>query len=61
LSEDLHLLLYDFFTFFNVREHQTATGFVLYLTKRVLNQLELDISVESQLEIGKNVSIKKEQ
>ena len=49
------------FTGFNGREHQKATGFGLYLTKRVLNQLELAISVESQLEVGTTVSITKVQ
>ncbi|HEM5030938.1 TPA: sensor histidine kinase [Streptococcus suis] len=61
LSEDLPRLFDEGFTGFNGREHQKATGFGLYLTKRVLNQLELAISVESQLEVGTSVSITKVQ
>ncbi|WP_421433987.1 sensor histidine kinase [Streptococcus suis] len=61
LAEDLPRLFDEGFTGFNGREHQKATGFGLYLTKRVLNQLELAISVESQLEIGTTVSITKVQ
>ncbi|HFI0214035.1 TPA: sensor histidine kinase [Streptococcus suis] len=61
LAEDLPRLFDEGFTGFNGREHQKATGFGLYLTKRVLNQLELAISVESQLEVGTTVSITKVQ
>jgi len=61
LAEDLSRLFDEGFTGFNGREHQKATGFGLYLTKRVLNQLELAISVESQLEVGTTVSITKVQ
>ncbi|HHW4948955.1 TPA: sensor histidine kinase [Streptococcus suis] len=61
LAEDIPRLFDEGFTGFNGREHQKATGFGLYLTKRVLNQLELAISVESQLEIGTTVSITKVQ
>ncbi|HFR3976895.1 TPA: sensor histidine kinase [Streptococcus suis] len=61
LAEDIPRLFDEGFTGFNGREHQKATGFGLYLTKRVLNQLELAISVESQLEVGTTVSITKVQ
>lgn len=61
LTEDLPRLFDEGFTGFNGREHQKATGFGLYLTKRVLNQLELAISVESQLEAGTTVSLTKVQ
>ena len=61
LAEDIPRLFDEGFTGFNGREHQKATGFGLYLTKRVLNQLELAISVESQLEVGTIVSITKVQ
>ncbi|HEM4926608.1 TPA: sensor histidine kinase [Streptococcus suis] len=58
LAEDIPRLFDEGFTGFNGREHQKATGFGLYLTKRVLNQLELAISVESQLEVGTIVTIR---
>ncbi|HFU4517951.1 TPA: sensor histidine kinase [Streptococcus suis] len=58
LAEDLPRLFDEGFTGFNGREHQKATGFGLYLTKRVLNQLELAITVESQLEAGTIVTIR---
>ncbi|MEI4328726.1 sensor histidine kinase [Streptococcus suis] len=61
LAEDIPRLFDEGFTGFNGREHQKATGFGLYLTKRVLNQLELAISVESQLEVGTTVSLTKVQ
>lgn len=61
LAEDIPRLFDEGFTGFNGREHQKATGFGLYLTKRVLNQLELAISVESQLEVGTSVTITKVQ
>lgn len=61
LAEDIPRLFDEGFTGFNGREHQKATGFGLYLTKRVLNQLELAISVESQLEVGTSVTITKAQ
>ncbi|MEK0400447.1 sensor histidine kinase [Streptococcus suis] len=61
LAEDIPRLFDEGFTGFNGREHQKATGFGLYLTKRVLNQLELAIYVESQLEVGTTVSITKVQ
>lgn len=61
LAEDIPRLFDEGFTGFNGREHQKATGFGLYLTKRVLNQLELAIFVESQLEAGTTVSITKVQ
>ncbi len=61
LAEDIPRLFDEGFTGFNGREHQKATGFGLYLTKRVLNQLDLDIQVSSQIEIGTQVSIRKVQ
>lgn len=61
LAEDIPRLFDEGFTGFNGREHQKATGFGLYLTKRVLEQLELAISVESQLEVGTTVRITKVQ
>ncbi|MFM0788707.1 sensor histidine kinase [Streptococcus suis] len=61
LAEDIPRLFDEGFTGFNGREHQKATGFGLYLTKRVLNQLELAIFVDSQLEVGTSVTITKVQ
>lgn len=57
LAEDIPRLFDEGFTGFNGREHQKATGFGLYLTKRVLNQLELAISVESRVDVGTTVTI----
>lgn len=57
LPEDIPRLFDEGFTGYNGREHQKATGFGLYLTKRVLNQLELDIEVDSQVEVGTSVRI----
>lgn len=59
LTEDLPRLFDEGFTGYNGREHQKATGFGLYLTKRILTQLELDINISSQVEKGTCVSIKK--
>lgn len=59
LAEDIPRLFDEGFTGYNGREHQKATGFGLYLAKRVLNQLELTIQVESQIEIGTQVTIEK--
>ncbi|HEL1752004.1 TPA: sensor histidine kinase [Streptococcus suis] len=61
LAEDIPRLFDEGFTGFNGREHQKATGFGLYLTKRVLNQLELVISVESRVDVGTTVTITKVQ
>lgn len=57
LPEDIPRLFDEGFTGYNGREHQKATGFGLYLTKRVLHQLELDIDVDSQVEVGTSVQI----
>ncbi|BBA92614.1 sensor histidine kinase [Streptococcus ruminantium] len=59
LPEDIPRLCDEGFTGYNGREHQKATGFGLYLTKRVLTQLELDMRIESQVEIGTEVVINK--
>ncbi|MGQ7327948.1 sensor histidine kinase [Streptococcus suis] len=61
LAEDIPRLFDEGFTGFNGREHQKATGFGLYLTKRVLDQLELAISVESRVDVGTTVTITKVQ
>lgn len=59
LPEDIPRLCDEGFTGYNGREHQKATGFGLYLTKRVLTQLELDMWIESQVEVGTEVVINK--
>lgn len=57
LEEDIPRLCDEGFTGYNGREHQKATGFGLYLTKRILTQLELDIVIESQVGVGTSVRI----
>ncbi|MCI5870647.1 MAG: sensor histidine kinase, partial [Streptococcus sp.] len=47
------------FTGYNGREHQKATGFGLYLTKKILMQLGLDIRVTSQVDKGSRFYIVK--
>ncbi|MDG4522462.1 sensor histidine kinase [Streptococcus suis] len=61
LAEDIPRLFDEGFTGFNGREHQKATGFGLYLTKRILSQLELGIKVESRVDVGTTVTITKVQ
>lgn len=61
LAEDIPRLFEQGFTGFNGREHQKATGFGLYMTKRVLDQLGLNISLTSQLDRGTSVFISKEE
>lgn len=59
LPEDIPRLFDQGFTGFNGREHQKASGFGLYLAKRVLDQLELDIEVTSQVDEGTQVVVYK--
>lgn len=59
LPEDLPRLFDEGFTGYNGHEHQKASGFGLYMTKQVLDQLELAISVTSQVEVGTQVTISK--
>ncbi|MBF8969681.1 sensor histidine kinase [Streptococcus sp. NLN76] len=59
LQEDIPRLFDQGFTGFNGREHQKASGFGLYLAKRVLDQLELDIEVRSQVDEGTQVMVRK--
>ncbi|HFR3404010.1 TPA: sensor histidine kinase [Streptococcus suis] len=61
LAEDIPRLFDEGFTGFNGREHQKATGFGLYLTKRILSQLDLGIKVESRVDVGTTVTITKVQ
>lgn len=57
LSEDIPRLFEDGFTGYNGHEHQKASGFGLYMTKQVLDRLELSIEVYSQVEKGTTVRV----
>lgn len=57
LSEDLPRLFDEGFTGFNGHEHQKATGLGLYMTKEILDQLNLDIKVSSLIGEGTQVII----
>ncbi|KXT78781.1 sensor histidine kinase [Streptococcus sp. DD13] len=59
LPEDLPRLFERGFTGLNGRQYQKSTGFGLFMTKRVLTDLALDITVESELDQGTRVYIKK--
>lgn len=57
LPEDLPRLFEEGFTGYNGHEHQKASGFGLYMTKQVLDQLNLAIEVTSQVEVGTMVKV----
>ncbi|MCB2847026.1 sensor histidine kinase [Streptococcus dysgalactiae subsp. dysgalactiae] len=57
LNEDLPCLFDEGFTGFNGHEHQKATGLGLYMTKEILDQLNLDIKVNSLIGEGTQVII----
>lgn len=59
LAEDIPRLFEEGFTGYNGREHQKATGFGLYLTKKILTQLGLAIRVTSQVDKGSQFYIVK--
>ncbi|MBF0805222.1 MULTISPECIES: HAMP domain-containing sensor histidine kinase [unclassified Streptococcus] len=61
LPEDIPRLFDQGFTGFNGREHQKASGFGLYLAKRVLDQLELAIEVTSQVDQGTQVVVRRKE
>ncbi|MBF0777567.1 sensor histidine kinase [Streptococcus cuniculi] len=61
LPEDIPRLFEEGFTGYNGREHQKASGFGLYLTKRVLTQLGLMIQITSQIDQGTQVRIWQEK
>lgn len=61
LPEDIPRLFEEGFTGYNGREHQKASGFGLYLTKRILTQLGLAIEIRSQLDHGTQVRIWREK
>ncbi len=57
LEADINRIFDDGFTGFNGHEHQKASGLGLYMTKKVLNNLELEISITSEVEQGTQVKI----
>lgn len=59
LAEDLPRLFEEGFTGFNGHEHKKATGLGLYMTKQVLDKLELTIALDSQVDVGTTVTISK--
>ena len=61
LPEDLPRLFEEGFTGYNGHEHKKATGLGLYMTKQVLDKLDLAIRVHSQVEEGTQVFICKEK
>lgn len=61
LPEDLPRLFEEGFTGYNGHEHKKATGLGLYMTKQVLDKLDLAIRIHSQVEEGTQVFICKEK
>lgn len=61
LAEDLPRLFDEGFTGFNGHRYHKSTGLGLYMTKMVLDDLELAIEVESQVEVGTSVKIRPER
>ncbi|MFC3928910.1 sensor histidine kinase [Streptococcus caprae] len=59
LAEDLPRIFEQGFTGYNGHEHQKASGFGLYMTKSILDQLELIIDIKSQIDNGTQVTIRK--
>ncbi|MCR8967343.1 sensor histidine kinase [Streptococcus zalophi] len=59
LKEDIPRLFEEGFTGYNGREYQKATGLGLYMTKRILDDLELNITIVSEIDQGTKVIIKK--
>ena len=57
LEEDLPRLFEEGFTGFNGHENQKATGLGLYMTKQILDSLNLAISITSQVDKGTQVTI----
>ena len=61
LPEDLPRLFEEGCTGYNGHEHKKATGLGLYMTKQVLDKLDLAIRIHSQVEEGTQVFIYKEK
>ena len=60
LAEDLPRLFEHGFTGYNGRIQQKASGLGLYLTKLILDRLEFEVSVTSELAKGTCVTVRKE-
>ena len=59
LPEDLPRLFEHGFTGYNGRNNQKSTGLGLYLTKGIMDRLELTVTITSQVEQGTEVCIEK--
>lgn len=59
LEEDLPRLFEEGFTGYNGHEHQKATGLGLFMTKQILDKLNLNITISSQVDQGTLVVIQK--
>lgn len=59
LEEDLPRLFEEGFTGYNGHEHQKATGLGLFMTKQILDKLNLNITISSQVNQGTLVVIQK--
>ncbi|MEX2783879.1 sensor histidine kinase [Streptococcus sp. H49] len=59
LDEDLPRLFEEGFTGYNGHKHQKATGLGLYMTKQILENLNLTIEITSQIDKGTDVIISK--
>ena len=57
LDEDLPRIFEEGFTGYNGHQHQKATGLGLYMTKQVLENLNLAIKINSQVDKGTDVII----
>jgi signal transduction histidine kinase len=60
LKEDLPRLFEHGFTGYNGRIQQKSTGLGLYLSKLILDKLEFEISINSEIGNGTSVTITKE-
>lgn len=61
LEEDLPRLFDEGFTGFNGHELQKASGLGLYMTRTVLEQLNLAITIQSHIDQGTLVIIKEKE
>lgn len=59
LEEDLPRLFEEGFTGYNGHEHQKATGLGLFMTKQILDKLNLNITISNQVDQGTLVVIQK--
>lgn len=57
LPEDLPRLFDEGFTGFNGHQHHKSTGLGLYMTRLILTELELAVTIESQIDQGTTVTI----